>query len=427
MTRIASHFDFVFCFFSQGDRVNLLGPARQSIAGWLSVAAILLVQLSPAPALSQGLLDRFDTGDLDATEIGTSRPILSPEILAAMGLTILNYQDIVRNGGWPIVPADLVLQLGMRDPAVIVLRQRLMASYDLDPAAGLSDAFDSYVDAAVRRFQARHGIPDDGIVGTSTYAALNVPASIRLAQLESNRDRLRELVGTTTGRYLFVNLPGAEIEAVENGQVVSRHTAVVGRIDRASPILTSQIHEVNFNPFWTVPASIIRRDLIPLMQEHPAYLAEQRIRIYTQQGQEVTPESVDWFSDEATRYVFRQDPGDLNSLGSVRINFHNQHQVYLHDTPNKTLFGDDYRFESSGCVRVQNVRELINWLLRDTPDWSRTQIEAAFASGDRIDANVANPVKVYFAYVTAWATESGVVHFRSDIYGYDDIGEYALQ
>ena len=163
------------------------------------------------------------------------------------------------------------------------------------------------------------------------------------------------------------------------------------------------------------------------MQEHPDYLTEQRIRIYTHQGQEVAPESVDWFSDEATRYVFRQDPGDLNSLGSVRINFHNQHQVFLHDTPNKTLFGDDYRFESSGCVRVQNVRELINWLLRDTPDWSRTQIEAAFASGDRIDANVANPVKVYFAYITAWATESGVVHFRSDIYGYDDIGEYALQ
>ena len=404
-----------------------IGPARRSIAGWLSAAAIVFVQFSPAPALSQGLLDRFDTGGLDATEIVTSRPILSPEILAAMGLTILNYQDIVRNGGWPIVPADQILQLGVRDPAVIVLRQRLVASYDLDPAAGLSDAFDSYVDAAVRRFQARHGIPDDGIVGTSTYAALNVSASARLAQLEGNRDRLRELVGTTTGRYLFVNLPGAEIEAVENGQVVSRHTAVVGRVDRASPILTSQIYEVNFNPFWTVPASIIRRDLIPLMQEHPAYLEEQRIRIYTQQGVEISPESVDWFSDEATRYVFRQDPGDLNSLGSVRINFHNQHQVFLHDTPNKTLFGDDYRFESSGCVRVQDVRELINWLLRDTPDWSRTQIDGVFTSGDRVDARIENPVKVYFAYVTAWATESGAVHFRSDIYGYDNIGEYAMQ
>ncbi len=407
--------------------MSLNRPARNSVAGWFSAAALMLVQLAPAPALSQGLLDRFDTGGADATQVITSRPILSPEILAAMGLAILNYQDIVSNGGWPVVPAHQELRLGMQAPAVTVLRQRLIASYDLDPAAGLSDVFDSYVDTAVRRFQARHGLPADGIIGTSTFAALNVPASIRLTQLETNRDRLRDLVGTTTSRYLFVNLPGAEIEAVENGQVVSRHTAVVGRIDRPSPILTSQIHEVNFNPFWTVPASIIRRDLIPLMQEHPNYLTEQRIRIYTQGGTEVAPESVNWFSDEATQYVFRQDPGDLNSLGSVRINFHNQYAVYLHDTPNKTLFGNDYRFESSGCVRVQNVRELITWLLRDTPGWSRNQIESVFLSGDRVDANVSNPVKVYFAYVTAWATEGGVVNFRSDIYGYDNIGDYAMQ
>lgn len=414
-------------FFRRGIGVSLNRPARTSVAGWLSAAALMLVQLAPAPALSQGLLDRFDTGGADATQVVTSRPILSPEILAAMGLAILNYQDIVSNGGWPVIPADQELRLGMQAPAVTVLRQRLIASYDLDPAAGLSDVFDSYVDTAVRRFQARHGLPADGVVGTSTFAALNVPASIRLTQLESNRDRLRDLVGTTTSRYLFVNLPGAEIEAVENGQVVSRHTAVVGRVDRPSPILTSQIHEVNFNPFWTVPASIIRRDLIPLMQEHPDYLTEQRIRIYTQQGTEVTPESVNWFSDEATQYVFRQDPGELNSLGSVRINFHNQYAVYLHDTPNKTLFGNDYRFESSGCVRVQNVRELITWLLRDTSGWSRNQIETVFLSGDRVDVNIANPVKVYFAYVTAWATEGGVVNFRSDIYGYDNIGDYAMQ
>lgn len=396
------------------------------ISGWVSIVALMFVQFAPGPAVSQGLLNQFDPGGGNAAQVTTSRPILSPEIVAAMGLAILNYQDIAANGGWPTVPADQVLQLGMRSPAVITLRQRLMASYDLDPAAGLSDAFDTFVDIAVRRFQARHGIPADGIVGASTFAALNVPAAVRLGQLVANRDRLRALAATTTDRYVLVNLPGAEIEAVENGQVVSRHTAVVGRIDRPSPILTSQIYQVNFNPFWTVPPSIIRRDLIPLMQEQPNYLTEQRIRIYDANGNEIAPESVDWYSDEATRYVFRQDPGDLNSLGSVRINFHNEHSVYLHDTPNKTLFGNDYRFESSGCVRVQNVRTLITWLLRDTPGWSRGEIDAVLASGDRIDANIANPVKVYFAYITAWATESGVVHFRSDIYGNDGVGDYAM-
>jgi murein L,D-transpeptidase YcbB/YkuD len=184
---------------------------------------------------------------------------------------------------------------------------------------------------------------------------------------------------------------------------------------------------VNFNPFWTVPASIIERDLIPLMQREPNYLTEQGIHMYDGQGREVFPNEVDWYSNEATRYVFRQDPGELNALGSIRINFHNQFSVYMHDTPNKTLFGDDYRFESSGCVRVQNVRELITWLLRDTSGWSRPQIEGVLASGDRVDARLSSTVRVYFAYISAWAMENGVVHFREDIYGYDGIGAVAQQ
>ncbi len=401
--------------------------AGRSVAGWLCVGAMALAQVAAGPAAAQSLLDRFDTGGPNQADVITSRPILSPEIVAAMGLAIVTYQQIVDNGGWPVVPADQQLQLGSNSPNVAVLRQRLIVSADLDASAGVSTVFNSYVNSAVRRFQARHGLPADGVVGASTFAALNIPADARLHQLEVNRDRLRDLVSTTTARYVLVNLPAAEIEAVENGQVVSRHTAVVGKVDRPSPILTSEIREVNFNPFWTVPVSIIRRDLIPLMQQHPTYLAEQHIHIYTQSGTEVAPESVNWNTDEATRYVFRQDPGEFNSLGSVRINFPNPYSVYLHDTPNKTLFGDDYRFDSSGCVRVQNVRELITWLLRDTPGWDRNHIEAVFNSGERINAEISNPPKLYWAYITAWAMESGVVNFRDDIYGLDGIGTYAMQ
>jgi murein L,D-transpeptidase YcbB/YkuD len=402
--------------------------AAKTAASWLWAVGLILAQLTAAPALAQGAwVDRFDEGGLGEAGVITSRPILSPEIVAAMGLAIVSYQDIVSRGGWPVVPAGQALSLGMRSPSVVTLRQRLIASYDLDPAAGLSDTFDSYVDAAVRRFQARHGIPADGIVGATTFAALNVPASVRLAQLQNNRDRLRNLVATTTSRYVLVNLPAAEIEAVENGRVVTRHTAIVGKVDRASPILTSEIYEVNFNPFWTVPASIIERDLIPLMQREPNYLTDQGIHMYDGQGREVFPEQVNWNSNEATRYVFRQDPGELNALGSVRINFHNQYSVYMHDTPNKVLFGNDYRFESSGCVRVQNVRELITWLLRDTPGWSRTQIESVLATGERVNAPLRSGVRVYFAYISAWAMENGVVHFRDDIYGYDGVGAIAQQ
>jgi murein L,D-transpeptidase YcbB/YkuD len=200
---------------------------------------------------------------------------------------------------------------------------------------------------------------------------------------------------------------------------------VVGKVDRPSPILTSAIYEVNFNPFWTVPASIIERDLIPLMQREPTYLTEQNIHMYNAQGQEVLPQNVNWNTNEATRYTFRQDPGELNALGSVRINFHNQFSVYLHDTPNKVLFGNEYRYDSSGCVRVQNVRQLIVWLLRDTPGWDRNRVEQMFATGERINAPLASQVRIYFAYFTAWANESGVVHFRSDIYGRDGVGDLA--
>ncbi|MGV8840056.1 MAG: L,D-transpeptidase family protein [Bauldia sp.] len=390
------------------------------------VAALALAAAAlAAPATAQEWTQRFDNGGLDETNITTARPVLSPEIAAAMGLAILDYQNIVAAGGWPVVPADASLRIGVTSPTVAVLRQRLIVSHDLDPSLAGSPVFDSYVDAAVRRFQARHGIPADGIVGPTTFAALNVPADVRLTQLVTNRQRLQDLSATTRARYVMVNLPAAEIEVVENGMVVSRHTAVVGRVERPSPILSSEIYEVNFNPFWTVPPSIILRDLIPLMQTHPTYLTDQHIRMYNAAGQEVLPQNVDWYSNEATRYTFRQDPGDFNSLGSVRINFHNQYSVYLHDTPNKTLFGNDYRFDSSGCVRVQNVRELINFLLRDTPGWDRARIETAFASGERTDVRLSTPVQVFFAYVTAWSNESGVVHFRDDIYALDGVGALA--
>lgn len=397
----------------------------------LAVVGVLGVGITGASAQIDPIADvlgqqatewtpRFDVTQ-DETSVRTSRPILAPEIAAAMELAIFRYQDIVARGGWPVVPAGQTLQLGMQDPAVAVLRQRLIASGDLNASAGTSDIFDSFVETAVRYFQARHGIPADGTVGPTTFAALNVSADMRLQQLLTNRDRVRELAGTTTQRYVLVNLPAAQIEAVENGQVVSRHTAVVGRVDRPSPLLSSEIYEVNFNPFWTVPASIIRRDLIPLMQENPSYLTDQNIRIYDQQGQEIQPSEVDWYTDEATGYMFRQDPGELNALGSVRINFYNAYDVYLHDTPNRALFGSEYRFDSSGCVRVENVRELITWLLRDTQGWSREEVDRMFASGQRLDVQLSQRVQIYFAYITAWAMEDGVVHFREDIYALDGV------
>jgi murein L,D-transpeptidase YcbB/YkuD len=325
------------------------------------------------------------------------------------------------------VPADKKLKLGVRDPAVVILRQRLAASGDLPPAVGVQDVFDSYVDAGVRRFQARHGIFADGVIGDSTFAALNIPATVRLNQLAMNLTRLKMLTTKLPNRFITVNIPGAAVEAVENGVVVSRHTAVVGKVDRPSPLVNSKVTEIKFNPFWTVPESIIRRDLIPIMQKDPNYLAEYHIRIYDGKGNELQPTQIDWTTDEATKYMFRQDPGDENSLGTVKINFPSPDGVYMHDTPHKGLFNNEFRFDSSGCVRVQNIRELIPWILRDTPGWGRPEIDQAFKSGERVDAKVVNPVQLYWVYITAWAMPDGVVHFRNDIYGLDGLDQLALQ
>jgi murein L,D-transpeptidase YcbB/YkuD len=262
------------------------------------------------------------------------------------------------------------------------------------------------------------------VVGRGTLQALNVPADVRLRQLQANVERIRQM-GAPEGRYILVNIPGAQIEAVENGSVVSRHIAVVGKVDRQTPILSSKIYEIRFNPFWTVPASIIRKDLIPKMQKEPSYLADHHIRIFNQQGQELQPEQVNWHSEEAVNYMFRQDPGEDNSLGFVKLQFHNPYEVYLHDTPAKNLFGSDYRFESSGCVRVFNVRELVAWVLRDS-GYDRARVDATIRSGERLDQQVTNPPAIYTAYLTAWTTGDGVIHFRDDIYGLDTQGTVAL-
>jgi murein L,D-transpeptidase YcbB/YkuD len=251
--------------------------------------------------------------------------------------------------------------------------------------------------------------------------ALNVPAAVRLAQLRTNVGRLRSLSGNLGRRYVVCNIPAARIEAIEGGAAVSRHTAVVGKPDRPSPDINSKIVEINFNPYWTVPVWIVRRDLIPRMQEQPDYLVKNRIRIFDPRGSELTPAQINWYSEEATNYMFKQDPGDFNSLGSIRINFPSAHGVYMHDTPYKNLFGEDFRFHSSGCVRVQNVPDLVTWLLAETPGWSPADIDHVIRSGERRDARVARPVPIYWVYVTAWVTD-GVVQFREDIYNRDGAG-----
>jgi L,D-transpeptidase YcbB len=350
-----------------------------------------------------------------------SEPTVSTATAQTTEQAVERYAGIVGRGGWPQIPSVSVLRLGDRHPSVAPLRVRLAASGDIDPHATGNDIYDSYVETAVRRFQARHGMTIDGVIHTETLAALNVPAPARLTQLKVNVTRLKALGANLGPRYVLANIPAARIEAIENGVAVSRHTAVVGKPDRPSPEINSKIVQINFNPYWTVPPSIVQKDLIPKMQDQPDYLTKNHIRIFDSRQRELQPSEINWYSEDATHYSFKQDPGSLNSLGSIRINFPSAFGVYMHDTPLKNLFGDDFRFHSSGCMRVQNVRQLVAWLLEGTRGWSLEDIDRVIKSGDRKDAQLTKQVPLHWVYVTAWSGADGVVQFREDIYGKDGL------
>jgi murein L,D-transpeptidase YcbB/YkuD len=368
-----------------------------------------------------GIGSGFDNASRNVKLPKKSLPTLSPSTAETTQTSIAQYEAIVAKGGWPEVAPAEGLRVGVKSPVVPALRERLAIAGDLELNSGDRQVFDSYVDAALRRFQVRHGLHPDGVVHEATLRALNVPADKRLAQLRTNAVRLKGLTGNLGNRIVVANIPAAQIEAIENGVAVTRHTAVAGKPDRPSPDIRSKIVQINFNPFWTVPVSIIRKDLIPKMQAEPDYLTKNHIRIFDAKNNEQAPSQIDWYSAEAVNYKFKQDAGDFNSLGSIRINFPSPDGVYMHDTPSKNLFGEDFRFASSGCMRVQNVRELVYWILAETPGWSKAEIDEVIKSGERKDAKVAKPLPLYWVYVTAWATPDGVVQFRDDIYNRDGV------
>jgi L,D-transpeptidase YcbB len=370
--------------------------------------------------------DREANTTLALEAIDTTEPILSYDTSYNLELATRNYTKIVADGGWEIVPRGVYgLIVGNHRPSVTSLKKRLVADGDLSPRARLNDMFDADLDAAVRRFQARHGLYVTGKVDEATYYALNVTADYRLKQLQLNTQRVGTLASMLPSRYVVVNIPAAAIEAIEGGTVQQRHIAIVGRIDRQTPLLRSKISQINFHPYWHVPKSIIRKDLIKVMKDDPGYLARFKIHIYDTQGNEVDPSSIDWNSDEAVNYAFTQDPGAENAMGNVKINFANPYDVYMHDTPEKSLFGENLRFHSSGCIRVDNVDTLVAWLLQSN-GWDLSKVDDEFQNGGRMDVSLKDPVPILTTYITAWANRQGTVSFRDDVYNLDQQGKIAL-
>lgn len=368
-------------------------------------------------------VDRDGNTQAALSLIDTIEPILSYDTAFNLQTAIAQYEPFVAAGGWEVVPQSVFgLTIGKSGKPVVSLKRRLISSGDMAMPKKVDDMFDEETDKGVRSFQARHGLIVSGKVDEPTYYAMIVPADVRLNQLYLNARRVETMAAKLSDRYIVVNVPAASIEAVEAAQVAQRHTAVVGKIDRQTPILRSKVQQINFNPYWHVPKSIIRKDLIKYMNEDPDYLTKFRIHIYDGKGNEVQPTQINWQTDEAVNYMFRQEPGAENSMGHVKINFPNKHDVYLHDTPQKALFGENTRFHSSGCVRVEGVDELVTFLLASNGGWDLPNVQAAFESNERLDVKIKEPVPIHTTYITAWANRQGTVSFRDDVYNFDAEG-----
>jgi murein L,D-transpeptidase YcbB/YkuD len=333
------------------------------------------------------------------------------------------YRVAAAAGGWPIVGSGRNLRAGDEDGRVGALRRRLAATGDLDSAAAASGGgMDTALVGAVRRFQARHGLAADGVVGPRTRAALNVPAAERAAALEANAARVAALARRVAPRALVVNIPAAEIALFSGGRVALRSRAIVGRPTWPTPVLDSLITRVEINPYWTVPARIARRELLPRIAAEPGYLRANEMRVLSGPPgapTEVPPERVDWRRFAAQGYRLRQDPGPGNPLGVVKFSFANPYDVYLHDTPGKAAFHRDRRALSHGCVRVEEAFDLAARLLSGTGEWDATRLRGAIDAGRHRVVPLAAPTPVHIVYVTAWVDPLGTVQFRDDLYGRD--------
>ncbi len=332
------------------------------------------------------------------------------------------YQRIVAAGGWPKLPGRITLRPGGSDESVVILRKRLKMTRDLPANARGDYAFDENVVEAVKRFQRRNGLEPTGVVYGITLRSLNVPAKTRLRQLQANLARIQALLPKLTGspKYIIMNSASFELQGIQNGRVAITSRVISGKRATPTPNVSAQVRAINILPYWHVPRTIAKRALIPAIRKNPSYLYKERIRVFsTFGGDEVDPSTVNWWGPEATRYVFRQDPGPQNALGVLRFDMPNKHIVYMHDTPMKNLFGYFERAYSAGCVRLQNFLNVADWLIAGQGSWTTARIQAVVASGKPQTIKLAHPVPVHFIYLTAWVT-NGVVEFRNDLYNLDD-------
>jgi murein L,D-transpeptidase YcbB/YkuD len=372
----------------------------------------------PAPAKQAAPASTPESRSADALAL-THEPTYDEGTAQRIKEAAFSYSDIAVRGGWPTIPAEARFTPGVQGEHDELLRKRLLISGDLadDKSKG---AHDATVVEALKRFQSRHGLAPTGSMTPRTLSALNVSVQKRIKQLEASLERLEGTKFSFGPRYVVVNLPATYAEAVENDVVVRRYRVVVGKTEKPSPTLTADITSVVLNPTWTVPASIAKAEISAHMRKDPGYLSRMHMEVLDAHDKPIDPHAVDWSGTHTPNFTVRQQSGTFNALGAVKIDMPNPYSVYMHDTQQRSLFANDYRFDSHGCSRVDNVRDLAAWLLKDQPKWNRAAIDATIAAGQHLEVPVSKKVPVAWVYLTAWMNKDQTVHFRNDVYAQDE-------
>ena len=342
---------------------------------------------------------------------------------AALRTVLAKYRALAAKGGWNTVPLGESIKPGMSDPRIPAIRARLSLTDGASGEVGAAEGqlYGNALVEVVKRFQARQGLEGDGVIGSTTIVAMNVPVQERIKSIILAMERLRWMPENLGQQYLIVNIAGFELRRVNAGKVEERMAVVVGKPYHRTPVFSDRIRFLEFNPYWNVPPDIAVNEELPVLRRNPAGLSAQGFEVV--RGNQVSdPSSVDWSSVGPGHfpYQLRQRPGPNNALGRVKFMFPNPHNVYLHDSPARNLFERNVRAFSHGCIRLSRPLDLAEQVLRvgGVQGWSKERINDVVASTKNTVVNLREPLPVHITYLTAWA-DDGVANFRQDIYGHD--------
>ena len=327
------------------------------------------------------------------------------ELYGALKKQLAVYYEIAKKGPWAeIKTSKKSLKKGDQGPEILQIKQRLQLTKDM-PAGDTSLLFDDGLETAVKSFQQRFGYTPNGVITADLVKQMNVPAEKRLQQILINMNRMRWMPNQPSGTLILVNIPEFVLHVTKGKDKVFDMNVVVGKEGHSTMMFNGDLNQVVFSPYWNVPSSIVRKEILPAMNRNPGYLAAKNM--------EVT-------GNEGGLPVVRQKPGPKNALGKVKFLFPNSFNIYFHDTPEKGLFEKDKRAYSHGCIRLSDPVKMANWLLEDDASWTPEKINEAMNSGKEKFVKLKDPVPVMITYYTAWVDANGQLNFRDDIYGHDD-------